>query len=519
MTAVAIAATPSRVRTGWVVPALVVITAVAVARWATVPYLVGVFHDDGVYALLARSIASGQGFHYGHLPGAPAATHYPPLYPLVLAALWRVSPTFPDNVPALLGLNAVLVGAAALGWWRFATMRLVWPSGSAAAAALAATLAMPVLALAGALLSEPLFLALLWPTLLLSEHVADRADGARSLDVSTVGAGALIGALMLVRTHAVALLLALLLALAMRRRWRTALIVGATATLVQLPWLIWTVSATPRVVAQLEGAYGSYAGWFVTGVRDAGIPFVTGTARVNALECWLLLQDRFASGLPAPLPQLTLAIAIVALSVGAWSLGRRAAVTIAFLSIYFAIVLVWPYTPWRFAWAVWPLVALLVMEGVRVSWVRAGRWRAAVAIGAFVPALAFLRTELHAYATRGWRVPARQASAQIIPVVTWVRAHAGVDDVVLTEGEPVVALYTGRKAAPPVAFTAREFLAPPSRVEGEARLSAMLTAVQARYVILLAAPMVRSANALAGRHPGLRPIAAVSTGVAYEVVP
>ncbi|MBC7671395.1 MAG: hypothetical protein H7247_03150, partial [Polaromonas sp.] len=46
--------------------------AVRAAGWAASTYLVGVFHDDGVYALLARAIASGDGFHYTQLPGAPA---------------------------------------------------------------------------------------------------------------------------------------------------------------------------------------------------------------------------------------------------------------------------------------------------------------------------------------------------------------------------------------------------------------------------------------------------------------
>ena len=124
MTAVATATAPSRVRTGWVPPVLVILIAFATAQWAAVPYVVGVFHDDGVYALLARSLASGQGFHHSHLPGAPAATHYPPLYPIFLAVAWRLAPVFPDNLPALIAVNSMLVGVAAWGFWRFAATRL-----------------------------------------------------------------------------------------------------------------------------------------------------------------------------------------------------------------------------------------------------------------------------------------------------------------------------------------------------------------------------------------------------------
>ena len=514
MTAVAIAATPSRVRTGWVPPALVIIIAFAVAQWAAVPYVVGVFHDDGVYALLARSIANGQGFHHGHLPGAPAATHYPPLYPLFLAAAWRLAPDFPDNVPFLLGVNSVLVGVAAYGWWRLATNRLAWTPGVATTGALAATLAVPVLALAGALLSEPLFLALLWPALLLTERAANAPD--RRL---VAAAGAYIGALMLVRTHALALLLALLLMLALRTRWRDLLVAGCAAALVQLPWLLWTRQATPRVAAPLEGAYGSYLAWMAAGVRDGGSRFVLGTIRVNAAECWLLLQDRVASGLPALVQFLTLGVLLAALGMGAWSCVKRAPVTIAFLALYLGIVLVFPYTPWRYVWIVWPLVALMAMEGVRRAW-GAEPWRRALvgAAGALV-VFAFLRTQLHDFATRAWRVPARQAGAQILPVVGWVRANTSERDVVLAEGEQVIALYAGRQAAPPVTVTALEYLQPPRTADEVVRLTDMLHAVPAKYVVLLASPTVQAANALAGRHPGLRPLASLSTGVVYEVVP
>ncbi len=514
MTAVAIAATPSRARTGWLLPALVILAAALVVRWASVPYMVGVLHDDGIYLLLAQSIASGDGFRYSHLIGAPAATHYPPLYPLFLSAALRVAPGFPGNVTFLLGLNALLIGVAAWGWWQFATTRLGWKQAPAAAAALAAMLASPVLMLASALMSEPLFLALLLPALLLSERAAETADHTRVL-----ATGAFIGAIMLVRTHALALLLAYLLVLVARQRWRHAALTFGAALVVQLPWVLWSHWASPRVPAPLEGAYGPYLDWFFGGIREGGIRFALATARVNVGESWLLVQDRVAAGLPTPLHHATLALVLLALIAGAWSFTRRAPVTIVFAALYLGIVMVWPYSPWRFVWAVWPLIALIAMEGVRYTWLRAGRWRVAVAVVAVFPALAVLRVELHAYATRSWRAPARQAAAQISPVLAWVRAHTTERDVVLSEGEQMIALYTGRKAAPPIDFTAREYLAAPGVGEGTSRLSAMLAAVPARYVVVLAPSMVSSADALTGRHPGLRRIEPLSTGAVYEVVP
>jgi hypothetical protein len=492
MTAVVIPATPSRNRTGWLLPALATAVVWLVVRWATVPYMVGVFHDDGVYLLLARSIASGGGFHYSHLVGAPAAIHYPPLYPLLLAAVWRVAPTFPGNVSLLLGLNAVLLGIAALGWWRLATSRLAWAPAMAASGAMAAMLASPMLTLASALLSEPFFVALLFPALLLSERTADSSNLWRA-----VATGALIGALVLVRTHGVALLIACLLVLAVRRRWRDAAAMFGAAFVVQIPWTLWSQWASPRVPAPLEGAYGSYVGWFVKGIHEGGIEFVLATARINAGEFWLLLQDRFASGMPVSMHYLTMGLAVAALLAGGWSLIRHAPVTIAFLVLYLSIVLVWPYTPWRFVWGVWPIVALLALEGTRRLWVAAGKWRVAVAVGAALPAFAFLRTELHAYATRSWRAPAHQSTAQIAPALQWVRAHTTPNDIVLTEGEQVMALYAGRLAAPNISFTALEYVKPDTPDQQRARLEAMIAAVPARYLITVSPALQRAAREMA----------------------
>ncbi|MDB4891447.1 MAG: hypothetical protein JWL61_3302, partial [Gemmatimonadetes bacterium] len=457
MTAVAIAATPSRARTWWLLPALVIAVGWSIASWAAVPYTVGVFHDDGVYALLARSIAAGDGFHYSHLPGAPAATHYPPLYPLLLAAAWRIMPAFPENISFLLGINALLLGIAAYGWVVFAKGRLGWSPRTAAVAALVATLSTPVLTVAGALLSEPMFIALLWPSLLLCERSADDGDGAQDL-----WTGALVGLLMLVRTHAIALFVAVFVVLVARRRYVRAGTVFLAAFVVQLPWLLWSRWASPSIASPLQGAYGSYLSWVAAGVRDGGIGFPLATARVNLIECWLLLQDRFAAGMPAAIHHLTLAIVVAAMLTGIWSIIRRAPVTIVFAVLYLGIVLVFPFTPWRYVWAIWPLLALMMLEGGRALWLRAGRWRIGVAVCALLPALAFLRTELHAYATRSWRVPARQASAEIAPALDWVRTHTTAHDVVLGAGEQVIALYTGRESAPPISITAREYLVPPT---------------------------------------------------------
>src|SRR3954471_19102780 len=57
----------------------------------------GDYHDDGIYFVCAKSLAAGE-YRIESLPGAPAQTKYPPLYPLLLSLAWRINPAFPENL-------------------------------------------------------------------------------------------------------------------------------------------------------------------------------------------------------------------------------------------------------------------------------------------------------------------------------------------------------------------------------------------------------------------------------------
>lgn len=516
MTAVALEATRIRVRGATVLAGAVLVVATLVAWWASMPYVVGVWHDDGVYALLGRAIATGHGFHYTQLPGAPAATHYPPLYPIVLAAVWRLAPSFPDNITAFLAVNAMFAGVAALGAFRFVRARLAWRDEWAAAFALAVTLTTPVLALASAVLSEPLFLAGLWPALAAAERAVD--PGATRRDA--VLAGACAGALMLVRTHAAALVLALAIVLVTRRRSALAAWAVGAAVLMVLPWELWAVMATPRVAAPLAGAYGSYLGWLAAGVREGGAAFVMATARLNLGELWLLVQDRVLVA-DTWLPRITATLVLLALvGAGSWSAARRAPVVVCFLAAYLGVVVIWPYAPWRFLWAVWPVVLLLAAVGGWSSWqaMPTAAGRALVAGAVALVAGGMVRTEAHAFATRAWSAPALQAGAQITPLVAWVGRHTRPSDMVLAEGEQVISLFTGRRAAPTARFSAREYVVPRTVEASAAELHEMLTLVPARYVLPLAPVQLQAAGTLGGRVPGLRAIGALPRSTVYEVL-
>jgi hypothetical protein len=85
-------ATPKGEASGFSVAALTAgaLAVVGVVAWEVVPP--GVWHDDGAYVLLGQSLAEGEGLRYFHVAGSPPDAKFPPLYPLVLALLWKIAP-------------------------------------------------------------------------------------------------------------------------------------------------------------------------------------------------------------------------------------------------------------------------------------------------------------------------------------------------------------------------------------------------------------------------------------------
>jgi hypothetical protein len=58
----------------------------------------GRYHDDAVYFSSAKALADGRGYIIPSLPGTPAQTKYPVLYPWLLSWVWRFRPSFPANI-------------------------------------------------------------------------------------------------------------------------------------------------------------------------------------------------------------------------------------------------------------------------------------------------------------------------------------------------------------------------------------------------------------------------------------
>jgi hypothetical protein len=454
-------------------------------------HLVGVFYDDGLYAGLALALARGAGYVHLHLPGAPAAVHYPPLYPLVLAPLFGLLPL---DAAALAGkiLN-LLLGALTAGLiaWHADRIRLLgdapWWVGAGTVAA--ASVAIPVLAVQSVLFSEPLWGALFAVAII----VADRPPPRWPPVAAYAGAGGLAALALLTRSISIAAAVGLpLFLLAVRREpKRHVLALVAPIALAALGWGLWVAAHRSGIDPALAFSYGSYR----EPLRQAGLGFLPAT-----------LAD-----LPRPLGAITLAwlpfgfarvlfgtAAALLLLFGLTLLARRSGAGFT-LIVYLAIVVVWPYVMDRFVWAVLPWLAVGFAAG---AW-EAGRRRRlqlAVALVAAVVGIGYIRYEARSLAGRYWETAARGISdnfRELLPALETLPADA----VIATDDEPLVWLYAGRRAVPLALYAWR---GRDQTIPGPSDQRAYLERFHVTHVLLASASgdAARQLRPLIGAFPG-----------------
>jgi hypothetical protein len=486
-------------------PLLAVAIALVAGLIAVNTIAVGGFYDDAFYVILAKSLATGHGYRNLNLPGAPFATHYPPGYPLFLALLWRLGPAFPTNLVLFKLANAIFLATAAGFAFRLGRERMGLSVAAALIATVAGTATTPALYLSSMVLSETMFLALGLPFLLWAERATGEGSNARA----SIALGACAGLLFLVRSQAIALVAAIALVYAVRRRWRESALALGASILVVLPWLIWTAAHGTAVPSLMRGDYGSYFSWFMDGLRERGAGLVFATAGRNLPDMFGHIVHRLRPP-TNPIPDIVASLCVALLAAfGLARLIRRVPVTLAFLAGYLAIVAVWPFAPVRFLLGIWVLLMLVLASGAQAllegalpnARVLGGHRRTlSRAVGAF--ATIVLVTGVLAYNVRGyqrrWWATTEELSARwIAPKLVWVVSHTDTAAIVATDhDEGTVYLYTGRRAVPVTTFTATEYLEPRSAASDAAALRSLVDQFGAQYLVLSSVRMRPAAAAI-----------------------
>ncbi|HZM95110.1 MAG TPA: hypothetical protein VFB92_16885 [Vicinamibacterales bacterium] len=415
---------------------LVSVYAVAINAPAT-----GLFHDDGIYVVTARALAEGQGYQIISLPQSLPQTKYPILFPWLLSLVWRVAPSFPDNLPLLR-----IVPLLATAIWLWLSWRLLLACGASRAAALAVvalTAVSPwVVFLGTALLSEMPFAALLTASLLLLTRVRNQT--------ATIGrlcafAGLLAGACFLTRTAGVAVLAGGLAWLIVTRRWLGAAAYGTAAAVIVIPWVGWVLwNAADTASYYSLSNYGSWNVVFHYAWREKFTVIA-----INALN-WILGSSSLW-GLDVT-PWLVVPAALLAACAlrGMW-LTRRHPITWCVIA-YTAIIMAWVWPPIRFLVPVMPLMLWQVSVAIR----RIPVIPVAVVVATLITTSSamLLRTVAHASSegVMWFRAEGPKDWHRLSDLFDRIRQDTSPNAVLTGNLDPTYFLYTGRKAV--LAFTA-----------------------------------------------------------------
>jgi hypothetical protein len=200
-------------------------------------------------------------------------------------------------------------------------------------------------------------------------------------------------------------------------------------------------------------------------------------------------------------------VATMILSLGAWRFARRAPVSAWFVAAYMALVIVWPFEPTRFVWALLPLFSAMVALGVGavLEWSPDAlplRFTRVALLGLCWLLVAGFGWYNVNGIRQQWRdsVP-RVTAGRATPVVEWVRASTRPTDVIAMEDDPLLYLYTGRRAVPVNTFTPEEYLKEQTHPLATEALHTIIARYKPTYVIGTTSYGVISARALSTRTP------------------
>lgn len=388
-------------------------------------------YDGAGYAVLGWSLSEGLGYREGSHPATPPHTHFPPVYPLVLAGLYRTSGT---SFAAVHALSVAFTVAATIAFWCW--FRRIYPSRIAILLGSALAINWTWGRTGGSIQSEPLYCLLSALALLVTRGPrANRTQ--RGLLV-----GFLLATSILTRHVGVCLAAAIALDMLLRRRVALAVVTLATTSACLVPWLAWLhhvgrgSQASLFEFAGLPSLLGHQFLFYTRRIPDQLLgPFVEiATVYLNRP----LVSTLFTSGAVA-------FTAIVAL--GWWrtlhSPRRRLAGLVPFCTLL--LLLAWPFTEaGRFLIPLVPFLLVGALEGLsglfRRLCLKHPRRRAAWLI-----LILSLPYPLYAIATRRAEAQ-RRTHRDFDAACTWI-AHSGTTPgPILTHYPADLFWQTGRKA-------------------------------------------------------------------------
>ncbi len=398
---------------------------------------VGIYHDDSIYLLTAKSLAEGHGYRIPSTPTNMVQTKYPILYPAILSLVWRLCPDFPANVIWFKALSLTFC----LGWlWLSALMLLRWFADTTLTVSLIALIAAcpQVIFLSTTALSEMLFSCLLTGCLLLML----REETSHSSSC-LVGAGILAGGCFLTRSVGFVVLMVPTFYLLFHRPWKRAVWFGLPAALLTAPWLWWQFL---NYHAGLD-PYLSHANYY-SGYNVLLNYTWLDKGRIVALNLFHLLLSTYGLFCDILPKELGFLISIVVFAFGLrGSLRDQSRQLLRWAALgNLLILMLWVWPPLRFLIPWLPILMGIVWCGVPVRFRKYGL--AMVWILFACALISDSRATRQALETGFWcpSTVGSQDWSAFVSLAQWAKSNTDPLAVFQSNIDPTVYLYTGRKS-------------------------------------------------------------------------
>ncbi len=322
--------------------------------------------DNAGYYILGRALLQGEGYTNIHIPGTPAASHFPPGYPALLA----VAMLFGKSFTWLKVVNGILFGAA-LWWFRSIAEKATGSTAFAWVAVLLVGLNSHLLRSSTIMMSEiPYTAASILALWTLLRWDPESKAFYRSYDFWLVVV--LASAAFYIRTAGIALGAGIGLYLLFERRWAAAFTFGGAFFALYLPWVLRgrAVDAGSAYVDQLLSVnpYRPEEGQIdVSGLWDR-IAENAGRYLGQELPNSMIPSLTVDYNPEAPVSHPFVGLLLLGLiAYGIVRLPKLRWLVAGYVLASFAIFLVWP-SVWYGVRFIQPLVPVLVLSAVYGAW-------------------------------------------------------------------------------------------------------------------------------------------------------
>ncbi len=428
--------------------------------WSSNKEVLGLFHDDGIYVVVAKSLSNRAGYRVISLPTTPDQTKYPFLYSYTLSWLWSLNPKFPDNIGLLKAANAGFLAAIFVLSYLFYCRRVTGEESESLLFATLVCINPAVFSFTDFTVSDILLLLLS-----LSAFVIVDVSVTPRPRLGSVALLAIIVALAcLTRSAAIPLALAGAVHFAWSKRYIDLTLYTCLVLLFIIPWGLWVRTHSSQTASSLLLYYGSYSSelpafiimWFDP---FGAVEIVWGNLLYIVAALDLMLQSRVVPGLLLPLGLI--------LALGLWrSFNDEAVFFRSYILLYLGLVVAWPFNPERYLIPLVPAIYLFLFRGVQAAEAHLNNFMTSETRKKVLCHLLRVTFALIVVFHVGWisnylfRKDFKTVRAWFglrLPLswqgfsetFEWIRSHTDDKAVLATVYDPMYYLYTGRRAIRP----------------------------------------------------------------------